>query len=139
VVKPKVLFLCTQNSCRSQMAEGFLRHLADDRFEAESAGTQPSRLNPDEIKVMGEIGIDIRGQHSKDVAQYWGQGVRYVITVCDKAKEACPIFPGPIWNLHWPIEDPGTTQSSDDERLAVFRRVRDDIERRVQEFVAKET
>jgi arsenate reductase len=121
------------------MAGGFLRHLAGDRFEAESAGTQPSRLNPDAIKVMGEIGIDISGQHSKDVAQYWGQGVRYVITVCDKPKEACPIFPGAIWNLHWPIEDPGTTQSSDGERLAVFRRVRDDIERRVQEFVAKET
>ncbi len=139
MVKPKVSFLCTQNSCRSQMAEGFLRQLAGDRFEAESAGTQPSRLNPDAIKVMGEIGIDISGQHSKDVAQYWGQGVRYVITVCDNAKEACPIFPGAIWNLHWPIEDPGTTQSSDGERLAVFRRVRDDIERRVQEFVAKET
>jgi arsenate reductase len=138
MVKTKVLFLCTQNSCRSQMAEGLLRHLAGDKFEAESAGAQPTRLNPDAIKVMSEIGIDISGQQSKDVAQFWGKRISYAITVCDKARERCPIFPGSLWNLHWPIDDPTSAQGSPEERLVVFRRVRDDIARRVQEFVAKE-
>jgi len=138
MMKPKVLFLCIQNSCRSQMAEGFLRHIAGDRFEAASAGAETTRINPAAIDVMGEIGIDISGHHSKDVAQFWGKGVRYVITVCDKTKEACPIFPGAIWKFHWSIEDPASVPGSDDERLAVFRRVRDEIEMRVQEFVAKE-
>ena len=136
--KPKVLFLCTQNSCRSQMAEGFLRHLAGDKFEAASAGAHPSRVNPDAIKVMSEIDIDISGQHSKDVSQFWGQRISYAITVCDKARERCPIFPGSLWNLHWPIDDPASAQGPNDERLALFRRVRDEIGRRVQEFVAKE-
>ncbi len=136
---PKVLFLCTQNSCRSQMAEGFLRHLAGDKFEVESAGAQPTRVNPDAIKVMGEVGIDIRCQRSKDVAQFLEQRFTYVITVCDKAKEACPIFPGTFWNLHWSIDDPAAAQGSHDQRMAVFRRVRDDIERRVGEFAAKQT
>jgi arsenate reductase len=120
------------------MAEGLLRHLAGDKFEAESAGAHPSRVNPDAITVMSEIGIDISGQKSKDVAQFWGQRISYAITVCDRARERCPIFPGSLWNLHWPIEDPASAPGSDDERLAVFRRVRDEIERRVQEFVAKE-
>ena len=136
--KPKVLFLCTQNSCRSQMAEGFLRHLAGDKFEVASAGAQPTWLNPDALKVMGEIGIDISGQHSKDVAQFLGQRVSYVITVCDKSREVCPIFPGSPRNLHWSIEDPASAPGSPDERLTAFRRVRDDLERRIREFVEKE-
>ncbi len=138
MTKPKVLFLCTQNSCRSQMAEGFLRHLAGDQFDAESAGAQATRVNPDAIRVMGEIGIDIAGQSSKDVAQFWGQRITYVITVCDKAKETCPIFPGAFKVFHWSIDDPGTARGPDNERLAVFRRVRDEIEARVRDFVAKE-
>jgi arsenate reductase (thioredoxin) len=124
VGNPKVLFLCTQKSCRSQMAEGFLRHLAGDKFEVESAGAQPTRVNPDAIKVMGEVGIDISGQRSKDVAQFLGQRFTHVITVCDKAKEACPIFPGAFWNLHWSIDDPAPAQGSYDQRMTMFRRLR---------------
>jgi arsenate reductase (thioredoxin) len=139
VTKPKVLFLCTANSCRSQMAEGFLRHLAGDRFEAASAGGNPTKLNPDAVRAMSEIGIDISGHRSKDVEEFWGQRINYVITVCDKAKEACPIFPGALWNLHWSLDDPAATKGGESERLAVFRRVRDQIEEHVREFIAKES
>lgn len=121
------------------MAEGFLRHLAGNNFEAASAGAHPTQLNPDAVKVMDEIGIDISNQQSKDVAPFWGKGVRYVITVCDKARESCPIFPRAIWTAHWSIEDPASAKGSHEERLAVFRRVRDDLGRRVQEFVERET
>ena len=91
--KAMVLFLCTANSCRSQMAEGFLRHFAGDRFEAASAGAEPTQLNPDAVRAMKERGIDISTHSSKDVTEFWKQRVHYVVTVCDKAKEACPIFP----------------------------------------------
>jgi arsenate reductase len=138
MVKPKVLFLCTQNSCRSQMAEGFLRHLAGDRFEAASAGSQATRVNPDTVRVMKEIGIDISAHQSKDVSEFLGQSFTYVVRVCDRAKATCPIFPGAFRYFDWGLDDPAAAQGTDDERLAVFRRVRDEIERRVQEFVAKE-
>lgn len=137
--KPKVLFLCTANSCRSQMAEGFLRHLAGDRFEAASAGARPTRLNPDAVRVMNEIGIDISGHHSKDVEGFWRERISYVITVCDKAKETCPIFPPALWTHHWSIDDPAAAKGADAERLGVFRRVRDQIEGHVREFVANES
>lgn len=136
---PKVLFLCTANSCRSQMAEGFLRHLAGDRFEAASAGAHPTKLNADAVRVMNDIGIDISGQRSKDVQGFWRQRINYVITVCDKAREACPIFPGALWNFHWSLEDPAASQGTESERLAVFRRVRDQIEEHVRQFIAKES
>lgn len=137
--KPRVLFLCTANSCRSQMAEGFLRHFAGDRFEAASAGAQPTQLNPDAVRVMKERGIDISTHWSKDVAEFWKQRVSYVITVCDKAKEACPIFPFAPTSLHWSLEDPAAAHGTDAERLAVFRRVRDEIEAHVREFAAQES
>ncbi len=139
MTRPRVLFLCTANSCRSQMAEGLLRHLGGDQFEAASAGAQPSKLNPDAVRVMQEIGIDISGQRSKDSAEFLGQHFSYVITVCDNAKEACPVFPGAMWNLHWDLVDPAAARGTEEERLAVFRRVRDQIEERIQEFIAKES
>ena len=138
MVKPRVLFLCTQNSCRSQMAEGFLRHLSSDRFEAASAGAQATRVNPDAIRVMKEAGIDISAHRSKDASELQGQHFTYVVRVCDRAKETCPIFPGALRYFDWGLDDPAAAEGTEAERLAVFRRVRDEIERRVREFVAKE-
>lgn len=135
-MKPKVLFLCTGNSARSQMAEGYLRHAAEDRFEALSAGIEPKGLNPLAIEAMHEIGIEISKQTSKDVASLLGQHVPYVVTVCDNAKERCPIFPGTWKSVHWSLQDPAAVQGSHEECLAVFRRVRDQIIARInQEFV----
>src|SRR3954453_7985 len=105
-MKKKVLFLCTGNSCRSQMAEGLLRHVAGDRFEAASAGTHPQGLNPDAVAAMQEIGIDISHQRSKHVDDFAGDQFHSVITVCDRAKESCPIFPSTRSLLHWSFDDP---------------------------------
>jgi arsenate reductase len=126
-MKPKVLFLCTGNSARSQMAEGYLRHAAGDRFEAMSAGIEPKGLNPLAVEAMREIGIDISQQTSKDAVSLLGQHVPYVVTVCDNAKERCPIFPGAWKFLHWSLEDPAAVEGTPEERLAVFRRIRDQI------------
>jgi arsenate reductase len=133
-MKSKVLFLCTGNSCRSQMAEGFLRHLSDDRFDVHSAGTHPTSVNPLAIAVMREKGIDISQQLSKNVAEYLGQPFGFVITVCDHANEQCPVFPSLSTRLHWSFDDPAAATGSDEERLPVFRRVRDEIEGRVRAF-----
>ena len=122
-----MLFLCTHNSARSQMAEGLLRHLAGDRFEVYSAGTEATFVRPQAIKVMSEIGIDISGQQSKTLEGYLGQPFDYVITVCDAANEACPVFPGAKRRLHWSFEDPAAAVGSEEERVRVFRSVRDDI------------
>jgi arsenate reductase len=137
MLKPRVLFLCTGNSARSQMAEGFLRHLAGDRFEVASAGIDPKGVNPLAIAAMREVGIDISGHRSKTAGSLLGQHFRYVITVCDNANERCPIFPGVLTRLHWPLEDPAKATGSEGERLAVFRRVRDEIDRRVRAFIAE--
>ena len=123
----KVLFLCTGNSARSQMAEGYLRHAGGGRFEALSAGIEPKGLNPLAIAVMREIGIDISRQTSKNVATLLGRHIPYVVTVCDNAKERCPIFPGTWKFLHWSFEDPAAVEGTLDERLTAFRRVRDQI------------
>ena len=133
----KVLFLCTGNSCRSQMAEGFLRAMAGDRYEAHSAGTNPSAVNPMAIEVMREVGIDISGHRSKNVSEYLGQHFPYIVTVCDNAKEHCPIFPGPATREHWPFEDPADAEGDDNERRKVVRRVRDEIRVKVKEFVGR--
>ena len=133
----KVLFLCTGNSCRSQMAEGFLRACGGDAYEAHSAGTKPSAVNPLAVQVMNEAGINISGQRSKNVSEYLGKHFPVVITVCDNAKEHCPIFPGPCLREHWPFEDPAEATGSEEERLAVFRKVRDQIGERVRSFVEK--
>lgn len=135
--KAKVLFLCTGNSARSQMAEGYLRHAAGGEFEALSAGIEPKGLNPLAVEVMREIGIDISQQKSKGVDQFLGQAIPYVITVCDNAKQRCPIFPHTYKLLHWSLEDPADSVGSHDEKIAVFRRVRDEIGQRIEEELLK--
>lgn len=132
-MRPKVLFLCTGNSARSQMAEGYLRYVASDRFTALSAGIEPKGLNPLAVEAMGEIGIDISGQRSKDVVSLLGQPIPYVVTVCDDARERCPIFPSTWKLLHWSFDDPATAQGSHEKRLVVFRRVRDEIISQIDE------
>jgi arsenate reductase len=121
------------------MAEGFLRHHAADRFEAYSGGAEARKLNPTAVDVMREVGIDISGHHSKDVAEFLGQSFHFIIRVCDKVKETCPVLPGAIWYLDWRLEDPASAKGSPNERMTVFRRVRDEIEERVLEFIAKES
>ena len=137
--KPRVLFLCTANSCRSQMAEGMLRKLGGDQFEAASAGAQASRVNPDAVRAMKEIGIDISTHRSKDASEFRGQNFTYVVRVCDRAKETCPIFPGAFRYYDWDLDDPAAAKGTDEERMEVFRRVRNQIEARVKEFIAKES
>ncbi|MGD0765848.1 MAG: arsenate reductase ArsC [Dehalococcoidia bacterium] len=131
-----VLFVCTHNSTRSQMAEGFLRRLGGDAFEAASAGTEPGALNPLAVEVMAEEGIDISGQRAKSVDDFVQQRFDYVITVCDDANESCPIFPNTLHRLHWSFPDPSAAAGTRDERLAVFRAVRDGIKARVKEIVS---
>jgi arsenate reductase len=137
VIKPKVLFLCNANSCRTQMAEAFLRTLAGDKFEAFSAGATPTTVDSDVVDVMKEIGVDMTTQRAKDSKDFFGQRFQYVITVCDKTKERCPIFPGAIWMLHWIIPDPTAIAGTEALRLAAIRRVRDEIEDHVRAFVTE--
>jgi len=125
--KKRVLILCTGNSARSQMAEGLLRHDAGDRFDVESAGTKPSLVRPEAIAVMDEVGIDISGHRSKSVDEFRDQAFDYVLTVCDNAKESCPIFPGHGNRTHHSFEDPAAVEGLEEQRLSVFRRVRDQI------------
>jgi arsenate reductase len=125
--KSRVLFLCTHNSARSQMSEGLLRHLAGDRFEAYSAGTEATSVRSLAIMAMEEIGIDISFQESKTLDRYLTEPFDYVITVCDEANEACPFFPGASTRLHWSVRDPSQAEGSQQERLEVFRRVRDEL------------
>jgi arsenate reductase (thioredoxin) len=132
--KKRVLILCTGNSARSQMAEGLLRHNAGDRFEVESAGTKASFVRPEAIAVLRELGIDISRHHSKNVNEFEGQDFDYVITVCDHARESCPVFFGRAEKLHHDFEDPAAAEGSEAERLAVFRRVRDELRDYLVEF-----
>lgn len=138
--RTKVLFLCTGNSARSQMAEALLRKLASDRFEAFSAGLEPKGINPYTRRVMEEVGIDLAGQWSKDVTEYLGKvNFGYLITVCDHAEKNCPTtFLGVSNRLHWSLEDPAAFQGSDEQTLAKFREVRDDIDRRMQAWLASQ-
>lgn len=131
----RVLFLCTGNSARSQMAEGLLRHTAGDRFVVASAGVAPTRVRPEAIQVMREIGIDISHQHSKSVDDFLGREFDYVITVCDNANEQCPVFPGNTNRIHWSLDDPAAVEGDELTRVAMFRRVRDEILHRLQSFV----
>ena len=130
-MKPRVLFLCTGNSARSQMAEGYLRQIAGERFEVVSAGTNPSALNPLAVEAMREIGIDIAGQRSKDVREFLDTPIQHVVTVCDSARQQCPIFPATVQSLHWDLSDPAAATGTHEEKLAVFRRVRDEIIARI--------
>jgi arsenate reductase len=118
------------------MAEGFLRHMAGNRFQVFSAGIYASTLNQDAVRVMNEVGIDIAGHQSKNLDQFRNEQVATVVTVCDHARQECPVFPGAPVTLHWSIEDPANAKGTPEERLVTFRRIRDEIERRVKEFVA---
>ena len=132
--KPRVLILCTGNSARSQMAEGLVRHDSGDRFEVESAGTKPSHVRPEAIQVMLEIGIDISAHRSKSVDEFAGETFDYVLTVCDHAKESCPIYPGHSNRLHHNFQDPAAVEGSEEQRLAAFRKVRDEIRMYLRSF-----
>ncbi len=134
--KTRVLFLCTHNSSRSQMAEGFLRALAADRCEAESAGTEKTSVHPLAIRAMAERDIDIGRHTSKLYAELLPARWDYLITVCDDANERCPFVPGAVNRLHWSFEDPSRATGSEATRLAVFRRVRDEIEGRIAQWLA---
>jgi len=138
-VKRRVLFLCTHNSARSQMAEGALRTLAGDRFEVESAGTEETRVNPLAIRAMAEVGIDLGGHRSKTLDRFLDEPWDYVVTVCDSAHERCPVFPRSARRLHWSFEDPSRATGSDEERLQVFRRIRDEISARLRAWLAQST
>jgi arsenate reductase len=133
-MKQTVLFLCTGNSARSQMAEGWLRHFAGDRFEVFSAGTHPVGLNPGSVDVMAEVGIDIAHHRPKSVAEFTATPIDYVITVCDRAKEHCPIWKGAKQVMHWSFDDPAA-EMDPVLRRRTFERVRDEIANRIRQFV----
>jgi arsenate reductase len=127
--RKRVLILCTGNSARSQMAEGLLREMGGGRFEVESAGVSPSRVRPEAVEVMREVGVDISGHRSKSADEFLGRDFDYIITVCDNAKETCPVFPGRAERIHQSFEDPPAPGAADhDATLAIFRRVRDEID-----------
>jgi len=126
-----ILVICTGNSCRSQMAEGFFRHFGRDRVKAHSAGVKPQEVNPAAVRVMAELGIDISRQQSTHLDEYRDGTFDFVITVCDNAAAACPTYFGDSERLHWPFDDPALTEGDEETRLAVFRRVRDEISIRV--------
>jgi arsenate reductase len=134
-MKNRVLFLCTANSARSQMAEGLLRALAGDRIEVSSAGAQPSTVNPLAIKAMAERGLNIHHHRSKHLDEFLTQPFDYVVTLCNSAAESCPLFPGPAKRVHWDLPDPAAVEGSEERRLASFRQVRDDLEARLQAWL----
>ena len=137
--RQRVLFLCTHNSARSQMAEGLLRHLAGDRFEVASAGTEATSVRPEAVEAMAELGVDISGQSSKTLERYLEEPFDHVVTVCDDANEVCPVFPGARSRLHWSFRDPSRAEGSQEERLQVFRTVRDEIQGRIREELIEES
>ncbi len=134
-MKKRVLILCTGNSARSQMAEGLLRHAGGDFYEVYSAGVEPSFVRPQAVEAMRESGINITNHRSKSVDEFAGQEFDYVITVCDNARVNCPVFPGATRRVHWSFDDPAAVEGDVETRLAVFRRVRDEIKERLHEFV----
>ena len=137
MIRPKVLFLCSGNSCRTQMAEALLRDLAGDRFEVTSAGNDVTPLDPLAVDAMREVGIDISDQVPKDVGRFLGMRFTYLISLCDRQKErSCPIIPGAIWRLQWEIDNPNLA-ATPEERRELVRRVRDDLRERVFEFISK--
>lgn len=138
IMKQRILFLCTGNSARSQIAEALLRQLAGDRFESFSAGTHPVGLNPGAVAAMKEVDIDISGQRSKSMIEFLGQPFDYVITVCDRAKESCPNWPQASKVMHWSFEDPAAAIGSAQDRRQAFREVRDQIADRISEFLCED-
>ena len=138
-MKQRVLFICTHNSARSQMAEGLLRHLGNDRFEVCSVGTEATFVRPMAIQAMAELGIDISHQQSKTLERYLDQPFNDVITVCDTAAEACPVFPGAARRRHWSFEDPSKAKGSESQQLQVYRHVRDQIRTRIENELLSDT
>jgi arsenate reductase len=133
--RKRVLILCTGNSARSQMAEGLLRHDGGEAFVVESAGVEPTAVRAEAIEVMREIGIDISGQRSKSIDEFTAQSFDWVITVCDNAKQNCPIFPEATRRIHWSIEDPAAVSGTEQARLEAFRAARDDLRERLGKFL----
>lgn len=131
-----VLFVCTHNSGRSQMAEGFLRAMAGERFEVASAGTEATHVHPLAILAMREVGIDLTGHTSKTIDVFLGQPWDYVFTVCDSASQRCPVFPGETSRIHWSFDDPSQVTGTEEDRLETFRRVRDEIFARIGRWLA---
>ncbi|MGE3268841.1 MAG: arsenate reductase ArsC [Chloroflexota bacterium] len=130
--RQRILFLCTHNSARSQMAEGLLRAIGGDRFEAFSAGTEATHVRPLAITAMAELGIDIAGQESKTLDRYLSEPFTAVVTVCDQAAEACPVFPGAARRLHWSFPDPSKATGTEAQQLETYRLVRDDIRQHIE-------
>lgn len=137
--RKKIVFLCTGNSCRSQMAEGFARHLGGDRWEVHSAGTSPQGVNPRAVRAMAEAGVDISGQRSKPIAPGLLESADIVVTLCGDAEEKCPLTPPSVRRLHWPLEDPAGATGTEEEIMARFRAVRDEIRQRVAALLAEES
>lgn len=137
--KKRVLILCTGNSARSQMAEGILRDIAGDRFDVESAGVEPSHVRPEAIEAMSDIGIDITSHRSKSVDEFTGDEFDHIITVCDNARESCPVFPGNAERIHWSFDDPAAVEGTREERVDAFRRIREEIYDRLTQFVNDRT
>jgi arsenate reductase (thioredoxin) len=131
----RVLFVCTGNSARSQMAEALLRHIGGAWFDVASAGTEPKGVHPLTIATLDEVGIDHRTAHSKSVREFLDRDFDYVVTVCDRARETCPVFPGIHESLHWGFDDPAAVEGTDEERRAAFRRVMGEIQERLRPFV----
>jgi arsenate reductase (thioredoxin) len=138
MMKPNILVLCTGNSARSQIAEALLRKHGGEQFDVYSAGTDPKGMNPYTVRCMSEIGIDVSAQRSKHLKEYLGiLPVKFLITVCGNADENCPVWPGDTQRLHWPFEDPAACMGSDEEKLAKFRTIRDQIEAHVKQWLAR--
>ncbi len=139
MAKKRILVLCTGNSARSQMGEGLLRAEDDLAYDVFSAGTKPSSVRPEAIAVMKEIGIDISRHRPKSVDEFAGQAFDYLVTVCDNARDNCPVFPGTTKRIHWNLEDPAVVQGTEEERLAAFRKTRDQLQERVKAFYREHT
>tara|TARA_X000001036_G_scaffold356542_1_gene338617 strand:+ start:104 stop:529 length:426 start_codon:yes stop_codon:yes gene_type:complete len=134
--KEKIIFICTANACRSQIAEGIMKTIAGDKFDVYSAGSHPTKVHPMSIKVMNEIGIDISSQSSDLISNFLDERMDIVITVCENANETCPIFPGKVERIHWNIDDPFKRWVSDSHDLVNFRKTREDLSRRINDLLS---
>tara|TARA_B100001113_G_scaffold301317_1_gene260329 strand:+ start:204 stop:620 length:417 start_codon:yes stop_codon:yes gene_type:complete len=135
IKKEKIIFICTGNACRSQIAEGLMRHLASDRFKAYSAGSHPTKIHPSAITVMKEIGIDISSHTSDPISLFINKSIDIVVTVCDNANKACPVFAGRVERIHWSVKDPFKNWDSTTENLVDFRKTRDELTERIKNLV----
>ena len=135
IKKEKIIFICTGNACRSQIAEGLMRHLASDRFEAHSAGSRPTKVHPSAITVMKEIGIDISSHTSDSISLFIDKSMDIVVTVCDNANKVCPVFAGKVERIHWSVKDPFKNWDSTTENLVDFRKARDELNERIKNLI----